>query len=372
MSDTVPYLLTPGPLTTSATVKQAMLRDWGSRDSRFIGLNAAIRDRLVRLAGGSADSHVAVPVQGSGTFAVEAMIGTLVPRAGRLLVLVNGAYGTRMVRIAQVAGRPVTALETAEDLPVSPAALAEALDADPAITHVAIVHCETTSGILNPIEAVAEVTRSRGRALLIDAMSAFGALSLDMAALGAVAVAASSNKCLEGVPGMGFVIARRDALEAAKGNAHSLSLDLHDQWRGFEANAQWRFTPPTHVVAAFAQALDEHEAEGGVPGRGARYRANAAILIEGMRALGFETLLPDHIQAPIIVTFRMPADPAFVFADFYDRLRERGFVIYPGKLTVADSFRIGCIGRLGTEEMTAALAAIRATLSEMGVASGTP
>ncbi|MBK1836567.1 2-aminoethylphosphonate--pyruvate transaminase [Azospirillum sp. YIM B02556] len=372
MSDTVPYLLTPGPLTTSATVKQAMLRDWGSRDGRFIALNAAIRDRLVRLAGGSADSHVAVPVQGSGTFAVEAMIGTLVPRAGRLLVLVNGAYGTRMVRIAKVAGRSVTALETAEDLPVSPTALAEALDADPAITHVAVVHCETTSGILNPIEAVAEVTRSRGRSLLVDAMSAFGALPFDMAALGAVAVAASSNKCLEGVPGMGFVIARRDALEAAKGNAHSLSLDLHDQWRGFEANAQWRFTPPTHVVAAFAQALDEHEAEGGVGGRGARYRANAAILIDGMRALGFETLLPDHLQAPIIVTFRMPADPVFVFADFYDRLRERGFVIYPGKLTVSDSFRIGCIGRLGAAEMTAAIAAIRNTLSEMGVASGAP
>ncbi len=377
MSDPVPYLLTPylltpGPLTTSASVKQAMLRDWGSRDGRFIALNAAIRDRLVRLASGSADSHAAVPVQGSGTFAVEAMIGTLVPRAGRLLVLVNGAYGTRMVRIAEVAGRSVTALETAEDRPVSPAALAEALDADPAITHVAVVHCETTSGILNPIEAVAEVVRSRGRALLIDAMSAFGALPLDMAALGAVAVAASSNKCLEGVPGMGFVIARRDALEAAKGNAHSLSLDLYDQWRGFEANAQWRFTPPTHVVAAFAQALDEHEAEGGVEGRGARYRANAAILIDGMRALGFETLLPDHLQAPIIVTFRMPADPAFVFAEFYDRLRQRGFVIYPGKLTVADSFRIGCIGRLGAEEMTAAIAAIRATLSEMGVASGAP
>ncbi len=372
MVDTVPYLLTPGPLTTSATVKQAMLRDWGSRDGRFIALNASIRDRLVRLAGGHADHHAAVPVQGSGTFAVEAMIGTLVPRTGRLLVLVNGAYGTRMVRIAEVAGRSVTALETAEDQPVSPAALADALDADPAITHVAVVHCETTSGILNPIEVVAEIVRSRGRALLIDAMSAFGALPLDMMALGAVAVAASSNKCLEGVPGMGFVIARRDALDAAKGNAHALSLDLHDQWRGFETNAQWRFTPPTHVVAAFAQALDEHEAEGGVAGRGARYRANAAILIDGMRALGFDTLLPDALQAPIIVTFRMPADPAFVFADFYDQLRARGFVIYPGKLTVADSFRIGCIGRLGAAEMTAAIAAIRATLSAMGVATGAP
>lgn len=366
-----PYLLTPGPLTTSRTVKEAMLRDWGSRDGAFIALNTRIRARLAELAGATG-THVAVPMQGSGTFAVEAMIGTLVPRGGKLLVLVNGAYGKRMLRMAEVIGRAVTAIEAAEDQPVDVGALDRALSADPAITHVAVVHCETTSGILNPVGDVAAVVARHGRRLLIDSMSAFGALPLDAAAIPFEAVAASSNKCLEGAPGMGFVIVRSDALAAAKGNAHSLSLDLHDQWKGFEANAQWRFTPPTHVLAAFGQALDEHEAEGGVEGRGARYAANCRILVEGMRALGFRTLLPDGLQAPIIVTFRMPADPAFVFETFYDRLRDKGFVIYPGKLTVADSFRIGCIGRLGAAEMEAALAAIRATLDEMGVRSGAP
>ncbi len=369
MSDAL--LLTPGPLTTSASVKQAMLRDWGSRDQAFIAMNRRIRDRLVELAGG-AGSHVCVPVQGSGTFAVEATIGSLVPRDGRLLVLVNGAYGRRMVRIANVIGRAVQAIETAEDAPVSAHSLDEALAADPGVTHVAVVHCETTTGLLNPIEAVAEVCARHRRPLLIDAMSAFGALPLDAASLGYDAVMASANKCLEGVPGVGFAIVRQSALEAAKGNAHSLSLDLYDQWRGFEQNAQWRFTPPTHVIAAFEQALQEHADEGGLAGRGGRYRRNLAILLQGMAALGFEPLLPAEVQAPIIVTFKMPADPAFVFDRFYDRLREKGYIIYPGKLTIAESFRIGCIGRLGAAEMRGALAAIGETLGEMGVRSGAP
>jgi len=366
-----PWLLTPGPLTTTATVKQAMLRDYGSRDGAFIALNQRIRTRLVELVEGE-HSHVAVPVQGSGTFAVEAMIGTLVPPQGRLLVLVNGAYGQRMVRIADYARRAVTTLETPEDQPVSPAALAQVLAADATITQVAVVHCETTTGLLNPIEEVAAVTRRFGRALLIDAMSSFGALPLSAPALGFTALAASSNKCLQGAPGFGFVIAERAALAACHGHAHALTLDLYEQWRGFESNGQWRFTPPTHVLAAFDQALSEHAAEGGVEGRGRRYRENCRILVEGMRALGFAPLLPAVLQAPIIVTFRMPADPRFVFSDFYERLRARGFVIYPGKLTVAESFRIGCIGALGAEQMHGALAAIEATLAELGVSSGRP
>jgi 2-aminoethylphosphonate-pyruvate transaminase len=366
-----PYLLTPGPLTTSITVKRAMLRDWGSRDQDFIALNAGIRERLVRLAGAES-SHVCVPLQGSGTFVVEAMLGTLVPRDGRLLVLVNGAYGTRIVKMARRHGRAVTTLETPEDRPNDPAALARTLADDPAISHVAAVHCETTSGILNPIEAVAEVTAAAGRRLLIDAMSAFGALPLDARQVPFDALAASANKCLEGVPGLGFAIVRTEALRAAEGNAPALSLDLHDQWVAMESTGQWRFTPPTHVLAALDQARIEHVAEGGIAGRGERYRENCRILIEGMRAQGFEPLLPDHLQAPIIVTFKMPADRRFDFAGFYDRLRARGYVIYPGKLTVAPSFRIGCIGRLGPDEMRGAIDAIGATLAEMGVASGKP
>lgn len=365
------WLLTPGPLTTSITVKQAMLRDWGSRDGEFIAMNRRIRDRLLALAGATG-THVCVPVQGSGTFAIEATIGTLLPRDGKLLVLVNGAYGMRMVRITQVIGRAVTAIETPEDTPVSPVALEQALADDPSISHVAVVHCETTSGILNPVNEIAGVCATAGRALIIDAMSSFGALALDAAQAPFTAVVASSNKCLEGAPGFGYAIVRREALEASRGNAHSLSLDLADQWQGLETNAQWRFTPPTHVLAAFDRALDEHEAEGGVAGRGARYRRNHRVLVDGMAELGFETLVPRPMQAPIIVTFLMPADPHFVFEAFYEGLRRKGYIIYPGKLTLADSFRIGCIGRLGEAEMRGALDAVRQTMAEMGVVSGAP
>jgi 2-aminoethylphosphonate-pyruvate transaminase len=280
-----PYLLTPGPLTTSITVRRGMLRDWGSRDREFVALSARVRERLVRLAGG-AGTHVCVPLQGSGTFAVEAMLGTLVPRAGRLLVLVNGAYGERMVRIARYHGREVVTLETPEDQPNDVAALERVLAADQSITHVAAVHCETTSGMLNPIARIAEITAAAGRRLLIDAMSSFGALPLDARAVPFDAVAASANRCLEGVPGVGFALVRNEAPSAAEGNAPALSLDLYDQWPSMERTGQWRFTPPTHVIAALDQALEEHEAEGGVAGRGMRYRANCRILIEGVRASG--------------------------------------------------------------------------------------
>ena len=366
-----PLLLTPGPLTTSPTTKAAMQRDWGSRDTEFIALNARIRERLVALAGAQ-DSHVCVPVQGSGTFAVEATVGTLLSPKGKMLVMVNGAYGQRIARICQIIGRACEIIETPEDVPNDPHALDSALAADPTISHVAVIHCETTTGILNPIEAIAEVTARHGRALIIDAMSAFGAIPLDAREVRFDALMASSNKCLEGVPGMGYAIIRREAIEAAQGNAHSLSLDLHDQWKAMEGNSQWRFTPPTHVLAAFDQALIEHQAEGGVAGRGARYERNRRTLVEGMRGFGFETLLPDELQAPIIVTFHTPADPNFDFARFYDHLRRNGYVIYPGKLTIAESFRIGCIGQVHEDDIKGALAAVGQALDEMGVVNRAP
>jgi 2-aminoethylphosphonate-pyruvate transaminase len=366
-----PWLLTPGPLTTSLTTKEAMLRDWGSRDTAFIAMNTRIRERLVKLAGGEG-THVAVPVQGSGTFAVEAMVGTFVPKNGKLLVLINGAYGKRIVKMCHVIGRAYATYETAEDVPPDPKAVAAALAADSAITHVAAVQCETTSGILNPIAEIAAVVAKAGKRLLVDAMSAFGALPCDAREVQYDALAASSNKCLEGAPGMGFVICRKSALEACAGNAHSLSLDLQEQFVNMEKTKQWRFTPPTHVIAAFDQAMSEHEAEGGIAGRGGRYKRNCKILVDGMRALGFKTLLPDALQAPIIVTFHTPSDPSFNFEVFYEKLRQQGYVIYPGKLTVADSFRIGCIGRLGEAEMKGALAAIRKALDEMGVKALAP
>ena len=366
-----PLLLTPGPLTTSAAVKQAMVHDWGSRDAEFLRINRMVLDRLVELAGGQG-THVAVPVQGSGTFAVEAMITSFVPRGGKLLLLINGAYGQRAKRIAEIAGRAAVALETPEDTPPDLARLDAMLAGDPAISHVFAVHCETTSGILNPIAGIAACVARHGRRLLVDSMSAFGALEIDARAVPYDALAASSNKCLEGVPGLGFVICRSAALAECKGNATTLVLDLHDQAEAFARTGQYRFTPPIHVIVALGKAIEEHAAEGGVAGRGARYRDNAKVLIEGMRGMGFRTLLPDPLQAPIIVTFHMPTDPRFDFQRFYDGLKDRGYVIYPGKLTVADSFRMGCIGRLYPHHMKGALAAVREVLDELRVSNGGP
>jgi len=366
-----PWLLTPGPLTTSMETKEAMLHDWGSRDATFIETNQRVRDNLLKIAEAEG-SHVCVPVQGSGTFAVEATIATLLPRDGKALVLINGAYGKRMVKIIEYLGRAHTALETPEDTPPSLEDLNDTLSNDTDITHVLVVHCETTSGILNPIKEIADIVENHKRHLIIDAMSAFGAIALSAKNVHFDAVMASSNKCLEGVPGMGFSIIRKSELEKCKGNAHSLSLDLYDQWVTMEDTKQWRFTPPIHVIVAFDKAMEQFFEAGGVDGRNARYSNNRKILVDGLREMGFETLLPDHLQAPIIVTIKMPADPAFDFQTFYDRLKDQGYIIYPGKLTVAPSFRIGCIGALNETHMNGVLGIIRQTVADMGIKTGAP
>ena len=355
-----PLLLTPGPLTTATATRQAMLRDYGSRDDAFTQITAEVRRRLVTIAGGG-PAHTAIPLQGSGTFCVEAMLGTFVPPDGRVLVLVNGAYGRRIAALCERIGRSVAVLTQPEHEATDVDALAAALASDPAITHVAVVQCETTTGMLNPLADVARVTATAGRRLLVDAMSAFGAIPTEITALQADCVVASSNKCLEGPPGVGFAVAPKDALARTAANAHSVVLDLHAQWLGFEEKGQWRFTPPTHVMAAFAEALRAHEAEGGVAGRGARYRQNLATLCEGMGRLDFELFLPPELQAPIIVTFLQPA--GFDFQAFYDGLNKEGYVIYPGKLTQRDTFRVGCIGQVFEDDIEAFVKAVRRVTS---------
>ncbi len=356
MSDS-PILLTPGPLTTRLSTRQAMLRDWGSRDKAFIALTAELRTRLLDVVHAGA-SHVAVPLQGSGTFIVEAAIATLVHRRDRLLVLVNGAYGERILAIARRYNLDAIALHWDEHQPVDPERVDEALSADPGITHVALVHCETTTGLLNPLEPIAAVVARHGKALLLDAMSSFGALPLDLRTTPVAAVLASSNKCLEGVPGLGFALIDRDLLGRATGASPSTSLDLCAQHHGFEANGQWRFTPPVQVVAALVGALRALEAEGGPPARLKRYQENLDVLTAGMAKLGFPLYLEPSLQAPIIATFRPRPNRPFDFEALYEGLAERGFLIYPGKLTAGDSFRIGCIGDLHRADFERLLAAV--------------
>ena len=358
-----PILLTPGPLTTSTATKLAMVRDWGSRDTGFIQLNRRVREMLLDVVK-ARDTHVCVPLQGSGTFAVEAMLGTLVPKDGHVLVPVNGAYCKRIQRILGILGRRVTAIDYEEREPVRAADIDAALKKDASITHVALVHCETSTGALNPLADVAGVVARHKKSLLVDAMSSFAAVPIE----GEFdALVAASGKCLEGPPGMSFALIRKSALERCAGNAHSLVLDLHDQWVNMEKTAQWRFTPPTVIVAALHAALEQFVAEGGVAARGARYRRNCEVLIDGMTRLGFKLFLDARHQAPVIVTFHAPSDPNYDFQRFYDRVREKGFVLYPGKLTQIDTLRVGCIGAIDEHAIRAAVHAIADTVAEQNI-----
>jgi 2-aminoethylphosphonate-pyruvate transaminase len=361
-----PILLTPGPLTTSLLTKQAMLMDWGSWDTAFNQLTASVCSDIVQIANGGV-THVCVPLQGSGTFAVEATLGTLVPPQGKVLVPNNGAYCLRIARILRYLGRAVTLLDHKEDEPADPIRIDAALSADPSVTHVALVHCETGTGIVNPLDEIAQVVRRHGRRLVVDAMSSFGALPIDLAVTPIDALIAASGKCLEGVPGMGFVMVRHDLISSTPGHSHSLALDLHDQWTYLQKTGQWRFTPPTHVVAALRCAMDQFITEGGAKARGARYRANCATLIAGMRNLGFRPLLPDAVQSPIIVTFHAPDSPQYRFDAFYRGVRDKGFILYPGKLTEIETFRVGCIGAINAQVMNQAVEAIGQTLLELNV-----
>ena len=364
-------LLTPGPLTTSLRTKLAMLRDWGSWDADFNAITARIRGRLLDIVHG-AESHVVVPLQGSGTFSIEAAVATLVPRDGHVLVLDNGAYCKRFGKLATLMGRRTTILERAEDEPVSADELDAKLKADPSITHIGLIHCETGTGVLNPLQAVSEVCKRHGKGLIVDAMSSFAALEIDARTVHFDALIAASGKCVEGVPGMGFVFIRKAVLESCAGNSHSLAMDLYDQHAYMEKTTQWRFTPPTHVVAALDEALTQFMEEGGQPARLARYTQNYRTLVDGMAAIGFKPFLRPEIQAPIIVTFHAPADANYDFKKFYAATKERGFILYPGKLTKVETFRVGCIGAIGPNEMRQAVSAVADAMRELKVASGKP
>ena len=358
-------LLTPGPLSTSPTVRAAMDRDWCTWDDDYnVGIVSPIRERLVDLATATQrDQYSSVLMQGSGTFGVEAMIGTLVPRDGKLLVLANGAYGNRLAKIAAYLKIDHLVHDTGELAPPNIEKLDLTLAEDPAITHVVVVHNETTTGMLNPVEPICQVVKRHGRIMLLDSMSAFGGVPFDVATLGVDCVVSSSNKCVQGVPGFSFVICRRDLLEQSEGQARSLSMDLFDQWKTMEHNhGKWRFTSPTHVVRAFYQALQELEEEGGVEARYARYCQNQKTLVEGMESLGFRSLLPHKLHSPIITGFLDPESSEYNFDKFYGLLKSKGFVIYPGKVTNVNSFRIGTIGHVFPSDIERLIGEVKSSM----------
>ncbi len=364
----MPYLLTPGPLTTARDVKLAMLADWGSRDIEFRDLISSIRSSLLEMAG-AVDDYECVLMQGAGTFSIEAALSAFSPkgRKYKTLVLINGAYGKRAAKILDMMGRVNVPLEFDEEKPLDPVDLHKALMEDENISSVFWVHCETTTGIINPVRELAEICQAQNKTVILDAMSSFGALPLNMSIDGVDVLVSSANKCIEGVPGFGYVLARRDLLEASKGKSASLSLDLYDQWQAMEKTRQFRFTPPTHTLVAFHTALQLHMRQGGVAARFERYQRNRNNLLKGMRRLGFETLLDDKISGPIIQTFLSPDDSNYDFEVFYNKLRSRGFAIYPGKLTKRDSFRVGTIGNLNDAVFRQFLKDVAEVLQEMKI-----
>ena len=353
-------LLTPGPLSTSETVREAMLQDWCTWDKDYNeGIVTPIRKGLLAIAGVDEYKYTSVLLQGSGTYCVEATIGAAIGPNDKLLILANGAYGERMAEIARYYHIDHVLVSLHETELITGEVARKALDENPGITHLSMVHSETTTGLLNPIEEVGEVIRNRNITFIVDAMSSFGGVPIDMQKTGIDFLVSSANKCIQGVPGFGFVIARKDKLAATKGNARSLSLDMYAQWETMEkGGGKWRFTSPTHVVHAFWQAMQELNEEGGIAARYERYKKNHRTLVEGMRALGYKTLLPDASQGPIITSFYYPSAD-FSFVSFYEKLKAKGFVIYPGKISDADTFRIGNIGDVYPEDMEALLLAIR-------------
>ena len=353
-------LLTPGPLSTSQTVREAMLQDWCTWDKDYNeGIVTPIRKGLLAIAGLDGDEYTSVLLQGSGTYCVEATIGAAVRPEDKLLILANGAYGKRMAQIADYYHINYVLVSLHETELVTGEVARRALEEHPGITHLSMVHSETTTGLLNPIEEVAEVIKGRGITFIVDAMSSFGGVPIDVKGLGIDFLVSSANKCIQGVPGFGFILAQKDKLMATKGNARSLSLDIYAQWEAMEkGGGKWRFTSPTHVVHAFYQAMKELNEEGGITARYKRYQENHQILVEGMRRLGFKTLLPDDAQGPIITSFLYPS-AGFDFTSFYARLKEKGFVIYPGKISDADTYRIGNIGDIFPKDMEALIQSIK-------------
>ena len=361
-------LFTPGPLNTKLSVKEAMLHDMGSRDKEFLEIVKEIRSELLSIAGViPEDGYDTVLMQGSGSYGVESVISTVIPKDGHLLLLTNGAYGDRLKQMTNVYGIKTTTLQYRENV-VPPLEDAEdILINDETITHIAIVHCETTTGIFNNIVGIGLLAKKYKKVYIVDAMSSFGAVSIDLVALDIDFLVSSSNKCIEGVPGFSFVIAKIKTLETCKGLARTVSLDLYSQWIDLKKNNQFRFTPPIQTILAFHKAIEELKLEGGIENRAERYRGNYQRLIEGTEALGLKTYLEKKDQGYIITSFLFPESESFDFTQFYEKLHQRGQVIYQGKLSDTNCFRIGNIGQLYLHDIEILLTAIKEVLLEMSV-----
>ncbi len=360
-------LFTPGPLTTSLSVKEATLTDLGSRDSAFISIIHDVRNKLLTLGHVSKPDYESIIIQGSGTFGIESVISSAIPADGMLLNIINGAYGRRISQMARIHNIPLIELIYDEDTLPNIEEIKNLINDNGLITHVSVIHGETTTGMINPIGEIGEICSNNSITMIVDAMSTYGAYDINLKELNISYLISSSNKCIEGIPGFSFVLAKRNELDKCKGLARTLSLDLYDQWNSLNSSGQFRFTPPVQALLAFNKALEELDTEGGIEARARRYSENNLFLINEMTRLGFKIYLPESVRGYIITSFVYPVDPAFSFQEFYNKLNEKGFVIYPGKLSKTDCFRIGNIGQLFLPDMKRLTETIGEIMGEMKI-----
>ena len=349
-------LLTPGPICCLDEIKQRMMIDYGSRDKRFLSIVDDIRRKLLAVSNTSPETHSTVLMQGCGTMGIESVISSVIPCQGVLAVFSNGSYGRRAVEIANAHQIKTHHIRLPENKQVTPVLVLDTMIAHPEITHVHVVHHETTTGTLNPVYDIGTTIHAHNPdiCLIVDAMSSYGGIPLDVEGAEIDFLISSSNKCIESVPGFSYIIARRESLERARGNARTVTLDLVDQWDGLEKTGQFRFTPPTHSVVAFNHAIDLLVDEGGIDVRYQKYMAYNTYLREEMKKMGFE---PYEVEIgnesnppPIITSYRYPTD-TFDFEKFYMMLAERKVIIYPGKLTNELLFRVGNIGAITWDDL---------------------
>lgn len=367
-------LLIPGPVTTRPEVRAALCHDVAPWDNDFRAFLTALRGRILRLAGGAADTHATLPLQGCGHFITEAALRTFLPVGGRILIPASGAYADRMIRLAREAGRVPVPLPVPLGERADPDVVFRALQADPTLTHVGVVYSETGSGVIHDVPAIGAAVRRAGRRMIVDAVSAFGAMPLDVSAQPEIdAVVFTTNKCLEALPGIAFAVARIDRLRAGAGQAGSWSFDLSNIYdHALQAGAgSFRFTPPAQILKALDTALDYHDAEGRAA-RLARYTANMRVLYDGVRAMGLTPWLRPEMQGPVIVNVHAPADPAWNLQTFVDALKRRGFLISNFYNTPTPTMRIGCIGAFTPADMGRAVAAMGESLDEIGIRQREP
>jgi len=361
-------LLNPGPATTTDTVKNSLLvPDICPREKEFGELMKRVMKKLVDVIHGGPE-YTSVIFTGSGTAAIEACITSVVPHDKKIFIINNGAYGKRMVQIAKINKIDCIHYEEAVNKEINLNSIESFLKQNKReISHLAIVHHETTTGMLNPVNEICKISNSFGIECIVDAMSSYAGIPINIKEMNADFLISSSNKCIQGMAGLSFVISRVSSLDKLNNiPPRSLYLDLLGQFQSLKKTNQMRFTPAVQIFYALEQALNEYFEETAIR-RYERYKNSYDVLIRGLKDLGFKLYLPDHLHSKLLTTIYEPTNSAYSFNEMHDYLYEKGYTIYPGKCNNENTFRIANIGQIDQTDIIGFIEKLEAYLIKYGI-----